>query len=66
MTRRNGRHPGAVPLDARSLEAMAMLQGRRERWCPTCGPEGQLHIEELCVSCTRANPNGTPVYHLAE
>ena len=60
MTRRNGRHPGAVPLDARSLEAMAMLQPTRTRWCETCGVEHKN--EQLCVECSRIE--GRPVYHL--
>lgn len=61
MTRRNGRHPGAVPLDPRSLEAIAMLQPRRVRDCEGCGV---THVEDLCQDCSTAQ--GRPVYHLAE
>lgn len=60
MTRRNGGHPGAVPLDARSLEAIAMLQPTRVRDCEGCGV---THIESLCRDCTLAN-GGVPVYHI--
>lgn len=58
MTRRNGRHPGAVPLDARSLEAIAMLQPKRVRTCFGCDPSGVEHVEEWCGSCQ--------CYHLRE
>lgn len=67
MTRRNGRHPGAVPLDARSLEAIAMLQPKRERWCEGCSTAAGhdvVHQEEWCETCSQAS--NRPVWHLCE
>ncbi len=50
---------GAVPLDARSLAAIANLQPTRTRFCHAHQEE---HEEVLCIPCSQLE--GKPVYEI--